>query len=339
MGMPDCIYDGLKYISWECFQCGVPNISTSIFDTTIFEVSNSFSQLSQNVTSPESEISFSFPNATSSPRKSVPQQDAGKRKDLPLRIAMLNCQSIKSSRKPAQLRNMISSLQADIVIESESWLNPSIKSQEVFPDSFNCYRRDRPKGNGGRVFLLVSKQYYSSRPEELLIDDNVDCELVWAKVKVQGSSDLYIGSFYRPPDKTDAEYLQHLQSTLSRIPTDKGAHLWLGGDFNLPDINWEEENVNSYASNSFSCNQLLTIMKDSFLDQVVMEPTRITETTSNILELFFTSNQTLINKVEIIPGIYDHKAVFIESSLKPMKVKTPARKVYQYRKAEYESMK
>ena len=172
-----------------------------------------------------------------------------------------------------------------------------------------------------------------------MIDDNVDCELVWAKVKVQGSSDLYIGSFYRPPDKTDAEYLQHLQSTLSRIPTDKGAHLWLGGDFNLPDINWEEENVNNYASNSFSCNQLLAIMKDSFLDQVVMEPTRITETTSNILELFFTSNQTLINKVEIIPGISDHEAVFIESSLKPMKVKTPARKVYQYRKADYESMK
>ena len=87
---------------------------------------------------------------------------------------------------------------------------------------------------------MVSKQYDSSQPEELLIDDSVDCELVWAKVKVQGSSDLYIESFYRPPDKTAAEYLQHLQSTLSRIPTNKGAHLWLGGDFKLPDINWED---------------------------------------------------------------------------------------------------
>ena len=29
-----------------------------------------------------------------------------------------------------------------------------------------------------------------------------------------------------------------------------------------------------------------TIMKDSFLNQVVMDPTLITETTSNILELF-----------------------------------------------------
>ena len=86
-------------------------------------------------------------------------------------------------------------------------------------------------------------------------------------------------------------------------------------------------------------NQLLTTMKDSFLDQVVMDPTRITETTCNILELFFTSNLTLINKVEIIPGISDHEAVFILSSLKPMKVKNPGRKVYQYKKADYESMK
>ena len=108
MGMPDCIYDGLKYVSWECFQCGVPNISTSIFDTTTFEVSNSFSQLSGNEhLSPESEISFSFPNATSSPTRSIPQQDTAKRKNLPLRIVMLNCQSIKTSGKPAQLRNFI----------------------------------------------------------------------------------------------------------------------------------------------------------------------------------------------------------------------------------------
>ena len=80
-------------------------------------------------------------------------------------------------------------------------------------------------------------------------------------------------------------------------------------------------------------------MKDSFLNQVVLDPTLITETTSHILELFFTRNQTLINKVEVIPGISDHEAVFIESSLKPMKVKTLAKKVYQYRKADCKSMK
>ena len=75
------------------------------------------------------------------------------------------------------------------------------------------------------------------------------------------------------------------------------------------------------------------------MDQIVTQPTRITETISTILEHFFTTNTSLINKVETIPGISDHGAVFIESSLRPMKVKTPPRKVFQYRKADYSGMK
>ena len=65
------------------------------------------------------------------------------------------------------------------------------------------------------------------------------------------------------------------QQTASHL---NGAHLWIGGDFNLGDINWEKETVNEYATNGTQCNQLLTITKDTFLDQVVQEPTRVTET-------------------------------------------------------------
>ena len=96
---------------------------------------------------------------------------------------------------------------------------------------------------------------------------------------------------------------------------------------------WEEENVKPYASNSSVCNQLLTIANGVYLDQIVTQPARITETTSYLLELFFTTNATLMNKITTIPGISDHEAVFIESSLRPIKVKTPPRKVFQYQKA------
>ena len=48
---------------------GVPNISTSMFDTTIFETSNSLSLLSDHATNPESEISFSYPVAASLPAR------------------------------------------------------------------------------------------------------------------------------------------------------------------------------------------------------------------------------------------------------------------------------
>ena len=79
-------------------------------------------------------------------------------------------------------------------------------------------------------------------------------------------------------------------------------------------------------------------MKDAFLEQDVTEAIRTTESSSSILDLFSTSNPTLINKVEIIPGISDHEAVFVESSLGPIRVKAAPRKVYQHNKADYDTM-
>lgn len=76
--------------------------------------------------------------------------------------------------------------------------------------------------------------------------------------------------------------------------------------------------------------------KDHYLDQVVTEPTRITETCENILDLFFTNNSTLINRTEIIPGISDHETVLIESSRRPLKMKIPPREVYSYKKGNFE---
>ena len=65
------------------------------------------------------------------------------------------------------------------------------------------------------------------------------------------------------PDKNDPDCLQHLHSTIARIPEEKGAHLWVSGDFNIPDIDGNEENVTPYASSGSACNQLLTINKDA----------------------------------------------------------------------------
>ena len=62
------------------------------------------------------------------------------------------------SGKHAELANIIESTQADIVIGTESWLTPSIKSPEVLPSYFNCYRKDSSTGEGGGVFILVSKE-------------------------------------------------------------------------------------------------------------------------------------------------------------------------------------
>jgi hypothetical protein len=256
------------------------------------------------------------------------------RYDLPLRLLVVNCQSIKTPGKKGQLDNMIQSSQADIIIGTESWLDPSIGSNEVFPSNFKAYRHDRGRGlKGGGVFILVSNALSSSEPTEL-VDGDGDCELVWTKIVVKGAQDLYIGACYKPPSRTEPEYLDNLRSSLSRIP--RGAHIWLGGDFNLADIDWNDECPKPNASLRNQCQQLLDIASDAFLEQVVDKPTRITEFTATILDLFFTSNKTLINRCEVIPGLSDHETVFFESSLRPVKVKKPPRKVYIYSKANYD---
>ena len=67
------------------------------------------------------------------------------------------------------------------------------------------------------------------------------------------------------------------------VPTSNGAHLWLGGDFNLGDIDWKNECTTTYPTHGAQCRQLLTASKDAFLTQMVTEPTRITESSSSIL--------------------------------------------------------
>ena len=120
------------------------------------------------------------------------------------------------------------------------------------------------------------------------------------------------GIIYRPPDMNDQEYLSQLNTFLSRKPV--CAHTCIGGDFNLGHIYWEAE-----VNKSRLCQQLLTISRDNFLDQMVTEPTRITEDTENILNLFFCKNSPLVNRVEVTrgshPGISDHESTPIKNSV------------------------
>jgi hypothetical protein len=118
-----------------------------------------------------------------------------------------------------------------------------------------------------------------------------DCKLIWATHKIKGSKDLYIASCYRPPDNRDSIYLYNLQTYLANILAHKGAHIWLGWYFNLSGIDWQNENIKHNSQHTAECHQLLDISKNAFLYQLVLEPTRFTETQSNTLDLFFNKQQ------------------------------------------------
>jgi hypothetical protein len=62
---------------------------------------------------------------------------------------------------------------------------------------------------------------------------------------------MLVVAFYRPPDKTDEDYLNKVKEEISTIKEKHCRDIFvIGGDFNLPDINWEEQTI-YFASHWF----------------------------------------------------------------------------------------
>ena len=78
-----------------------------------------------------------------------------------------------------------------------------IANSEIFPESLDAVRKDRNGDAHGGVFVCFEKDLICTEGPEL----ETDCELFWVKLQIVGCKTLYLGSFYRPPEMTDATYL------------------------------------------------------------------------------------------------------------------------------------
>ena len=98
--------------------------------------------------------------------------------------------------KRTELAQLFETTQPDAVIFCETKLNPIIKCAEFVPLGFNCFRKDRTSSRGGGVMIVVKSNY-----PVVDIEIEVDCEVVWISVSTRNNRKVYLGSFYRPPDK------------------------------------------------------------------------------------------------------------------------------------------
>ena len=71
-------------------------------------------------------------------------------------------------------------------------------------------------------------------------------------------------------------------------------------------------------------------MHDHGLLQLVTEATR----GENTLDLFLTNNKTLINRLQVIPGISDHNCLLVEGDISPIINNQSKRQIPLYKKAE-----
>ena len=85
--------------------------------------------------------------------------------------------------------------------------------------------------------------------------------------------------------------------------------IWIAGDFNLPDINWEDGSIIGHNYPHSFAELLLDFIINTFgFTQTVDSPTR----RNNTLDLFFTNQPSLVTSC-IILGFNNHEIVYVSN--------------------------
>ena len=96
----------------------------------------------------------------------------------------------------------------DTIIGTETHLDNSLNSSELFPSNYSVIRKDRNFDNSkGGVLIAMKDDLIGTHRTDL----DTKCEIVWVTIKIQGSKDVTIGAFYRSPQFGDThDYMNEL---------------------------------------------------------------------------------------------------------------------------------
>lgn len=243
-----------------------------------------------------------------------------------LRLLIVNCRSLRN--KVDDFHLLLSSVQPAVVLGTESWLDATILDRELFPLGYHCFRRDR-ESRGGGVFILVS----SDLPCVRVVCD-LECESVFCKLRADNGECFLIGSYYRPPGASCQQFAQ-LTTFLETVQCD---HIILGGDFNLPGLDWGSSNFLAGGATGGLYTAFFEFMHENSLHQLVTDPSR-NDDTGNVLDLLLCDAPNIISNICALPGISDHNVIVADATFRNVCVSKKApRTVYAYNRANYAAL-
>lgn len=237
-----------------------------------------------------------------------------------LSLVHYNVQSIRH-----KLDILYSELSAfDILTFSETWLNDSISSDELFLPSFHSpERRDRPSDSHGGVMVYIKNNLAYKRRNDLELN-GIEC--IWVELTLRNRK-LLIGTFYKPPS-SGTMYSNMIENSVSLAVDTCIKDIIITGDFNV--------NVLNTSSSKY----IVSLCQQFNLSQTIREPTHYTETSHSLIDLLLLSNESSLVKSGVADPFLDqdiryHCPIFgIFKYTKP-KSHTYKRKIWKYQQGDY----
>ena len=236
----------------------------------------------------------------------------------------LNARSIVNKQKELEL--LITEEELDIVGITETWLNDKISDEELHIKGYTLLRNDRNdniKSRGGGVVLYVRNELHPIHKTDLT-ELNFP-ESIWCSINCNGENTL-IGVCYRAPDSSEINDIA-LYSLLNRV---KNQRVVVLGDFNYPEINWNQDDTLDAAHPFIEC------LGNNFLFQLVEEPTR----GKKFLDLVLSSDDSIVQKLQVGEPFEssDHQVIRFELICEKRTLEKNL-KIYDYFKADYNEIR
>jgi Reverse transcriptase (RNA-dependent DNA polymerase)/Endonuclease-reverse transcriptase len=240
---------------------------------------------------------------------------------------LLNLRSIKN--KAIQFNTLIETHKPKIILGTESWLDESVPSSNYFPGYYEVFRHDRNL-HGGGVFICVHNSISAT-----VHSVSQTSEILWVDLILHNKSIIKIAVAYKPD--RNLEPLDELIRDIQQLELEKNPARFVivGGDLNLPGMQWENIDRESKRTETEKVSKLL----DLGLTQIVTKPTRTTDHSSNILDIILTNQPHNLTNMTVEDGIGDHKIVLVDILIQHKIHKRPARKIFLYHKADVSQLK
>ena len=222
-----------------------------------------------------------------------------------LKICHINAVSIPKHRD--EIKRVVTETNMDIIAVSETNIKKSTPKQFYNLEGYKFFHVDRNHKSKGGVGIYIKEEFKVKK-----VQVKYEClqpEICFVEIEVHKNK-IVIGVIYKSPSEAYSVYGNIVE--ILAFMTSKYKHVVLLGDFNINQL-MKEKPAYKYFLN--------TIIEPLVLTQLIKEPTRITKTTSTLIDLMLVNSPENVKHTGVtdIPGISDHCMIYCAYELKKKK--------------------
>ena len=216
-----------------------------------------------------------------------------------------------------EIRYIAERTKAAVIGITESKLDESIFQSEIQIDNYDLLRCDRNRNGGGVAYYIRSDISYVQKDFFPIVIENI-----FFKILLLKTTPITVGIMYRPPSQTN--FLEILNMTFEKVDIGKN-EIYILDDFNIN--MYHNSRYIARDGNTISSKFLSHDIKNYHqfctmhgLKQLIQSPTRVTCSTSTLIDHILTSAPSRVSQKGVINvGVSDHQLIFCTRKISRIK--------------------